>query len=310
MKAILGSLLVKGIVSLKLAHSYLIGIDGGGTSCRFALRTRDGVFTRKLGAANVYSAPQAAMKTLLAGLQGVVSDAGLDSGDLAKIPIYAGLAGVTDHASGLAVAAQLPSENVCVEADVRAAVVGALGQDTGCVVGIGTGSFLARQTGGEMRLVGGYGAVLGDEASGGWLGKRLLQHVLHVADGLAAPSPLTKACLAEFDHDLQQIVNFSGTAKPVDYGAYAPRVAEAAEQGDPVAQAIMNDGADYVISALKALGCAEDEPLCPIGGVAAQYSSYLSAAGFGNIVAPKGSALDGALELARRMVENNQQDMA
>lgn len=287
-----------------LPRPCLIAIDGGGTACRFALRLGESEFRRvENGGANIHSAPQTARETLLRGLHGLMQDAGLRPQDLAGIPIYAGLAGVTDDASAARIAAQLPSRRVRVENDSRAAVAGALGQGPGCVLGIGTGSYLARQGAGGLRLIGGHGLALGDQASGGWLGRELLRHVLLASDGLEPQSALGRACLSEFGNDPRQIVEFSGGAQPGDYGRWAPRLIEAAQQGDAMALSLMQAGADYLIAGLHGLGCAADEPLCPMGGVAAHYIPYLKRAGFTNIVAPKGSALDGALALAQRMVE-------
>lgn len=291
-------------------HSYLIGIDGGGTSCRFAIQTPNGVRTCRLGTANVYTAPDAAIETLLSGIRTLAEMAGVPVSQLSDVPIYAGLAGVTDAASAKRVADQLPSSRVWVENDARSAVVGSLGSDAGCVVGIGTGTFLARQSDSGIRFIGGYGAVLGDEASGGWLGKRLLSYALHVIDGLAPSSALIDAILDEFRRDPQQIVNFSMTAKPADYGAFAPRVADAAASGDSVGLVLMNEGAAYVVSALNALGRQPDEPVCPIGGVASRYADYLPEDVVRQIVAPKGSALEGTLSLAARIAESDREEFA
>ncbi|MVO18055.1 ATPase [Rhodobacteraceae bacterium CY05] len=291
-------------------NSYFIAIDGGGTSCRFALQSPSGVTYARRGGANVSSAPQAAIAVLNEGLIELSTLAGLEAARLGEIPIYAGLAGVVDDAVSQFVADQLPSRHVLVEDDRPSAVVGALGDRPGCLLGIGTGSFLARQTQDEMRLIGGYGSILGDESSGCWLGKELLRRALHVLDGILPTSDLVESCLSEFQHDVVQIMNFSFRAKPVDYGGYAPRVVQAARAGDTVGQELMVAGADYICSGLTALGHQPGEIVCPVGGVAEHYVDYLPAEIAATVTEGQGVALDGALELSRRFARQVGQETA
>lgn len=283
-----------------LLHRSYIAVDGGGTSCRFALNVPGKVISIRRGSANVFSAPDAAMETLKSGLVDLAAQAGIAEVQLVDVPLYAGLAGVTDAGSAQVVADMLPCRHVRVEDDRRSAVVGALGARSGCLIGIGTGSFLARQSGDEIAFVGGYGAVLGDEASAGWLGMALLRRALQVLDGLECTSDLVEDCLTEFQHDAAQIVRFTAAAQPADYGIYAPRVVQAAKSGDATGHILMSAGANYICKALVALGREPGEHLCAIGGVAAHYADFLPAEISACIVDPRGEALDGALELARR----------
>jgi len=281
-------------------NSSYIAIDGGGTSCRFSLFLLGKVVTVRRGSANVFSAPDAAMETLKSGLSELAEQAGIAVERLADIPLYAGLAGVTDADSAQIVANKLPCRNAKVEDDRPAAVVGALGARSGSLIGIGTGSFLARQTGENIALLGGYGAVLGDQGSGGWLGKGLLCRALLALDGLESTSDLIEDCLTEFQHDAAKIVRFTAAAQPADYGAYAPQVVRAAKAGDPAGRILMSAGANYICKALVALGRVPGEPVCAIGGVASHYADFLPPEVSADMVAPQGEALDGALELARR----------
>lgn len=292
-----------------LHHSF-IAIDGGGTSCRFALRLSTGVVTVRRGSANVFSAPEAALQALNDGLAELAAQAGLEKAQLAGVPLYAGLAGVADDAIAQFVADRLPSRQVLIEDDRRAAVIGALGGRAGCLIGIGTGSFLARQSGDAITFIGGYGAVLGDEASASWLGKGLLCRALHVLDGLETSSDLVEACLDEFQHDAARIVKFTVGAQPTDYGAYAPQVVQAAKTGDEAGRALMAAGADYIGKALRALDRRPGEIICAIGGVAAQYTEFLPPDIAADVVEAQGEALDGALELARRFAMQTRQEQA
>jgi len=62
--------------------------------------------------------------------------------------------------------AALPFARIRIETDAVAAAKGALRDEDGIVAALGTGSVFAAQRGGEVRQIGGWGLVLGDEGSG------------------------------------------------------------------------------------------------------------------------------------------------
>ena len=274
----------------------LVGVDGGGTACRFALSHAGRRVEHRAGPANVYSDFPAALETLTAGLDALAVKAGLS--DLTGARLYLGLAGVTGAKMAEKVAAALPYRNVTVADDRLTAVTGALASRDGAVIGIGTGSFLARKSGDRVTMMGGWGFALGDEASGAWLGRRLLQHVLHVADGLAPATGLTEAALQQLGGIPAGLVDIARAARPAHFAALAPDILEAARAGDAAARMIMDEGAAYILRGLAALGWRPGEMLCPLGGLAPHYAAFLPDEVAASFAAPAGSALDGALALA------------
>ncbi|MCA8881475.1 MAG: ATPase [Rhodobacteraceae bacterium] len=283
------------------ADTAVIGVDGGGTSCRFALESRGQRHELKLGSANVTTDFDGALATIRTGLDRLCAEAGLDPAELSGISAYLGLAGVLDDENARRLRAELPFRAVQIEDDRRSAVRGALGDADGSLAGVGTGSFLARQSGGRIRLVGGWGARLGDEASGFWIGHRALAATLDSHDGLIAPTDLTSALLAKFGGRPGGIVRFGRGAVPAEFGALAPLVIDAAAAGDPVGRQVLESGARYLSETLRKMGWRHGEALCLIGGVAGAYRPYLPAEMVEALVAPRGTALDGALSLARRI---------
>lgn len=284
---------------------YLIAVDGGGTSCRFALQAGAIRHELRLGSANVFSNRTGALATVSEGLARLVVQAGLPTDSLVDIPVFAGLAGVIDNTAAQEVAAALPLRHVEVADDRLPAVVGALGERTGCLIGVGTGSFLGRQDADGIRLIGGYGWSLGDEASGCWLGMALLRRCLWVQDGLETATPLVAALSARIGAGSNAIVRFSAEAGPADYAALAPMVVEAAEASDPLGQALMRAGADYLSRGLHALGWQPGEAICALGGLAGRYTPFLPADMSAAFTPARGTALDGGLELARRLAERS-----
>ncbi|WP_289150375.1 BadF/BadG/BcrA/BcrD ATPase family protein [uncultured Salipiger sp.] len=277
----------------------ILGVDAGGTSCRVALE-RDGQrHEARLGPANVTTDFDGAVATILAGLTEVASRAGLALADLRPCPAWLALAGVTGPEMAARVAAALPLERARIDEDRRAAVVGAHGETTGCVAGVGTGSFLARQEGTEFLTMGGHGLVLGDEASGAWLGREFLSYALRVHDKLEAPSALTREVTAELG-GAPGIIAFAAKASPSDFATLAPRICAA--RGDAAADMQMRRGAAYIATGLNALGWHPQEPLCLIGGIAGAYADWLPKEMARALRPPQGTGLDGALTLARRLV--------
>lgn len=281
----------------------ILGVDGGGTACRMAAIVQGHRFEIRTGSANVSSDFEAAIATLDQGLQALADQAGLPIADLRALPAHLGLAGVMDQSIGQRVATALSLKHAQIHDDRAAALCGALGGKSGAIAGIGTGSFLARQSETGVQFVGGYGLSLGDEASGAWLGRALLRRCLHVLDGLAPTSPVVAETLAQFDHTAAQIVAFAGRATPADYGQFAPAITGAARQQDPFARDLMAQGAHYITNGLTAMGWAIDEPLCLTGGVGSHYAPYLPDALRARLMTAIGTNLDGALTLAAQQAQ-------
>ncbi|PVH28229.1 BadF/BadG/BcrA/BcrD ATPase family protein [Pararhodobacter oceanensis] len=274
----------------------LIGVDGGGTRCRFALLHHGQRFEVQGGPANLHSDRTAAIATLHQGLAALAQSAGLALPDLAAFSAYLGLAGVLRPETAAEVLRQLPLQNAQLEDDRKIAVTGALGTQDGTVLGIGTGSFFARQTAGNITLIGGHGLVLGDEASGAYIGRRLLQLTLHSRDQLRPETDLTRRVMAHFNQSPAAIIDFAAQARPRDFAQFAPWLTDSAE--DATARDILREGAAFISRALDALGWQPPERLCPVGGVAAAYRPYLDPRIAEAFSAPDGTALDGALTLA------------
>jgi glucosamine kinase len=272
----------------------LFGIDGGGSTCRFALMT-GGVRTElSLGAANAFTDRAGAIATLRDGITALASGAGLSQADVASARLHAGLAGIMTAADAADVAAALPVRQARVTDDRPTSLRGALGGADGTLAAIGTGSFFGRQNGGDTRFIGGWGFRLGDEASGAWIGRSLLSSVLHAVDGLRPMTPLIGAVLDDFDDAPSKLVTAAQDYSPRDFAALAARAVDAARQNDPLAIELMRDGAAWTIRAVTALGWTRAEPLCLIGGLGPHYAPFMDA----DVSAPRGNALDGALALA------------
>ncbi|WP_146586353.1 BadF/BadG/BcrA/BcrD ATPase family protein [Puniceibacterium confluentis] len=280
----------------------VLGVDGGGSTCRVALLWQ-GQRHEVIGAgANVTSDFDAALAVLRDCLAALGERAQLRPEVLWAVPAYIGLAGVLDSRCAARVAAALPFATVMVEEDRPAALAGALGAGTGCVVSVGTGSFLGRKTSAGTKFIGGHGMVLGDEASGAWLGRRALAGALQAADDIV---PDTALCISIRDRlgGVTGVIDFARSAGAAEFAALAPEIVTAAEADDALAQGLLAEGAGYIVRGLHALGWRPGEPVCLLGGLGPRYAPWLAPEILAALVPPRGSALDGALALAATLAE-------
>jgi glucosamine kinase len=276
-----------------------LAVDGGGTGCRLALVCAGVRHDHAGGPANVFTDFSGAIGTIRDALAGLAAKAGITIDAILPLPAHLGLAGITDDRDAEKVRAALPLTNATVGNDRQTALRGAFGAGDGTLVALGTGSFVARQIAGESRIVGGWGACLGDEASGFWISRRALSATLAAEDGLAPDTRLTRALLTRFSGQTARLIEFASRAAPGEVAALAPMVADAAAEGDETGLAIMKDAAAFVLTTAAAIGWRPDEPICLIGGASESVAAYLPAKMLAGRVAPLGTALDGALDLAR-----------
>ncbi|MEY8881282.1 BadF/BadG/BcrA/BcrD ATPase family protein [Donghicola sp. XS_ASV15] len=265
----------------------LIAVDGGGTGSRYAMRRGADHSEAAAGPANVSSDFDGALANLRSGLEKL----GLSSGEMQDARICMGLAGVLDEADAARVLHALSLPYLRILDDRAIALRGAFSRSgAGCVAGVGTGSYLGILAGGKARFAGGWGLALGDEASGAWIGREALRAALFASEG-AESSALTEHLLTTPPSGL---IRLAADAAPHRLGQFAPEVVAFAQQGDPIAVAILKAGATYLETGLCRLGWKESVPLVLTGGLGPVYADYLPAKMQATLQKPEGSALDGA----------------
>lgn len=270
-----------------------LGIDGGGTGCRAAVADETGHILGRgeAGPANIASDPDGAAKNIVTAAAAALQAAG--GGKIFAAGL--GLAGANAAGAADRLRDVLPFERVAVVTDGITAVKGALGTSDGVVAALGTGSVFAVQRGGMIRQIGGRGLVLGDEASGAWIGRAVLRAALRAVDGMEPMTPLL-AALIEEGGGADAVVAFSLQARPVEFAAFAPRVVES---DDPAAVAVMDAAVADAAEAVSLLQGNEGLPVVFLGGLGTVFARKL-----GDrfpVKAALGTALDGALMLAREM---------
>lgn len=285
----------------------LIAVDGGGSRCRLALAIGARRIVVETGPANVSTDLAGAVAAVAAGLDRLAAEGGLGAAEIRATPAFVGLAGMTGPEIEGRLRAALPLTRMRIADDRLAALRGALGGRDGCLAHCGTGSFFAMQAGGTVRLAGGWGMLLGDEASAQWAGRAALSRTLAAVDGIAPHTPLTRRLLDRFG-SAAAIVRHAAGARPPDFGALAPEVTRCAAAGDAAAERILARGAAEIAATLEALGWRPGLPVCLTGGIGPAYAAALPPALRAALAAPLGTPLDGALALAREFATELRRD--
>lgn len=283
---------------------FFIGVDGGGTGCRAVIADAGGnvLGQGSGGPANIVTDPQRALINVRTAIGSAVAQAGLDEAIYARSHAFLGLAGANVAGSGMAIAQAMPFAHTRVESDGLIALQGALGDQDGVVVILGTGTAYIIRRQGKIRFVGGWGFPLSDLGSGARLGQSLLEECLLVHDGIHSGSSLTSAILQEFNNNPDNLVEFGRKAAPGDYGKYAPRIFEYASRGDTTALMLLERSAAHVGKTLDMLIAQGAERISLLGGMARLYAEYLPPSQKALLVEPAADGLSGAVQLAMKTV--------
>lgn len=279
---------------------FFIGVDGGATRCRVRARDESGrELAQEIGpAANIYVDFDAGVGVIRDLVTSVIAKAELAAVDPGEMALGIGLAGLSSGEDAARVAAALPGwARVEVVNDAVAACVGANGASDGGLIIAGTGSAGIARIGGVAKIVGGRGFLLGDDGSGARIGADAARAALRAFDGLEPMSGLSRDLLAHFNSDPLRMMQWAQTAKPGDYGAFAPRVFAAAQAGEAGAIDIVRRAARAVVALAEALDDFGARRIAFVGGVAEPLRPYLPVEIEARLRKPKHDAVDGAILL-------------
>lgn len=261
--------------------SFVIGIDGGGTSTRAALLDLDGMLLAvgQSGTSNIDDVGvQVAEQNIDRAVATAEAQAGVPRQPSAAI--FLGMAGVTseadrDHIRQIARNLNLaPDTAIGVDHDCRAALAGGLSGRPGIVQIIGTGSSCyGRTTAGRSWMSGGRGHLVSDEGSGCWMGLQAIRAAVRAHDGRAPDTPLLAGVLAALNiNEIDDVLNrlYVVGISRAELAALAPMVVREAMAGDAAALGIVQKGADDVAELVEAVARKlemEAPQVCIVGGL-------------------------------------------
>ncbi len=265
-----------------LMTDWVIGVDGGQTSCKCILATTDGeILSRGEGGPLIHLAAEGGRARFTQSLRETLADAWRAAG-LTPRPVAAiglGLTGVeANTVEARTVAELLPSvveaRQVDVQSDAVAALIGAHLGKPGVIIIAGTGSIaLGMNARGEDIRAGGWGWLIGDEGSAVDIGRSGLLAAGRAFDGDGPPTQLQDLITTHLQlatlRDVKRVVQGPDFGQR-GFAALAPLVGQAAEQGDePAAQIIRVAGqalARQAAAVVRRLGFQEPTRVAPVGG--------------------------------------------
>jgi N-acetylglucosamine kinase-like BadF-type ATPase len=262
--------------------AFAIGVDGGQTATRALvarfdarplgegsggplvhfraegglLQNRSAIQTAILAACAAANVPRSSVRSVALGLTGVQLDA-------PEAPTVDAI-----------VREVLSPETVLVVPDYVSNLAGAALGEPGIVVIAGGGSVVyGVAADGRDALVGGYGYLLGDEGSGFDIGRHAVMAAIRASEGSGPMTALVAAVLGYFQvsqvRELFHLV-YDASFSRDRLSQITPLVARAADDGDPVARAIMRragrDLADACLAAVRTLVATGERPNIYLSG--------------------------------------------
>ena len=286
---------------------YYVGIDGGGTSCRARIRDTEGQFIgeAKSGSANILLGTDIAMASIVAAIRDAALQGGLTESDFPKMHVGLALAGAEQKSAWLNfMTIAHPFASITLNTDAYGACVGAHnGQDGAIMIG-GTGSCGILLKDGEQHVVGGREFPISDQGGGAVMGLRLIQQVLLAEDGIRPKTSLCQHVMNHFDNDVDNIVEWSKTAIPKDYGQFSPVIFQLANEGDELAIEMLKQTAADIEMFINALHRKGANQVCLMGSIAERILPWLSPVVQQWVVQPQFDAIEGALMFAGKPEHN------
>lgn len=281
---------------------FLVGIDGGGTSCRARLCDQNGriLAEAKTGSANILLGAEVAMASVQEAIATAAAQAGLTDGDFSHMAVGLALAGAEHRKAWYDFMAQPhPYGRMVLNTDGYGACLGAWNGQDGAIFIAGTGSVGILRRGREITVLGGREFPISDQGSGAIMGLRLIQQVLLSVDGIVPQTELVRHVLAHFGQDVDAIVEWSKTARPCDYGQFSPQIFRLSEQNDSLAVALLQQTAADIEMWLNALLTRGADQVCLMGGIGERIAPWLTPAIQRRLAAPQGDAMAGAILIAQ-----------
>jgi glucosamine kinase len=253
-------------------------------------------------AANIYVDYAGALAVVRKVIADALGQAGLRIAEPGRVALGLGLAGLSTGAEGARIIADLAAlegfASVRAANDAVTACLGAHAGADGGIVIAGTGSHGMARVRGKEVFVGGRGFLLGDDGSAARIGADAVRAALRAYDGLGPSTPLTRSVMQRFADDSNAALQWALTAKPSDYGAFAPLVLDEAGKGDAIGRMIVATAASALATLTHAVRARGAENVALVGGLSEGIRPHLPADLSSILRAPLFDAVDGAILLA------------
>lgn len=238
----------------------VIGVDGGGSKTRLVVA--DGQGTQLGEAVGPGSAVRPGRAEESAEVIVALAREALEHAAMPHVMpkvLCAGVAGVgrenERQALWQALVSREVAEEVVVHADATVALDDAFGDGPGVLLIAGTGSIAwGRGPTGTIARCGGWGAVIGDEGSGAWIGRRALSIAAAASDGREPDTAIVGAILTAAQVEgIPDLVPWAAAATPAVLASLAPTVLSVADAGDLRANALVSLACEELVLHVRAI---------------------------------------------------------
>lgn len=261
---------------------WVIGIDGGGTKCKAGLFDKKGrlLGTSVTGPANIFSDFDTALVEIEKACDLLLKNAQTDLGiniQKSDCIVSAGCAGASISSAQMRFLEwQHPFLKLILSTDIHIAALGAA-QGEDCFLAIvGTGSCFALYENQQIRQFGGHGFLLGDFASGAWLGKMAVTWFLQALEGHINDAALHDVLSRELGIDAQLIIEKFGQGQGRDFAQLLPCLLLVQEQSIEL-QKWLQQGLEYIYK-MSVLHNSNNLPIYMMGGLKSLYLNELNKA--------------------------------
>jgi len=299
----------------------VLGIDGGGTRTRASIMQDDRVLAHVEGGSikRLRVGQEVADQNLRSMLKEAFAKAGVARVDAACAGMASStLPGVKEWLN--AAMQEFGAAKSLVVGDEVIALEAAAKGGPGILQIAGTGSnTIGRTPDGKRECAGGWSSRLGDEGSGYWIGLHAVRNALHAHDREQPCRILQKVGEIWGTKGMDELIDLGNDTPGPDFAALAPAINQLADEGDPVAIAVMRQAASDLVAFVLLVrdklrrkhGLTDEVPVCWIGSIIGK-STIVREAFFAGLHAaapnmPVGqsevSGIDGALWCAQQLAK-------
>lgn len=282
----------------------IVAVDGGASRCRLAAYEASGKLLARAEVdehASLSSGVDGAWRHIRQGLNAL-------SVKLGKAPAWQpdqlvmGLAGSLQETRQQALLRLVPEAiKATLVTDGHAQLMGASGGKPAICLALGTGSVLHWQNqSGQQGMAGGWGFPVGDEGSGAWLGRRLVQSYVWHRDGFVSESSLMGAIEQRMGSSISDVQGWTTESKSSVFAQLAPMIFEHASRGDALARGMMQEAVEQCLALISL--APSDLPIYVVGGVGEQLRPMLIDALPERVSKAEGDALYGLWRISQQVV--------
>ncbi|MBS1536754.1 MAG: hypothetical protein JST20_03275 [Bacteroidetes bacterium] len=305
----------------------LIAIDGGGSKTRGILKRSNEIIctieagSTRIGAVGVGESTERVLNII----RDLCHRSEIDSSEVDAIVV--GLAGVwleeekqrsTQLLKTLARNSNITINDTMITSDAEIALEGVLGGKNGIALIAGTGTItLGKINNKEVVRCGGWGIELDDEGSGAWIGREGLTAIVRAVDGRSKSTKLFDMLAERYPmvkKDRPRTIVSAYSERIFEYHSLTPMVMKCAEDGDDVCYSIIETSAQHLVDGILAVrrqfsNSKEKVEIACMGGMI-ENDTLLSRLLYQilgkekniKVVKPYGSALEGALSMAFKLL--------